>query len=329
MYRSMHVRFREDLVKGTVLRAATAALFAGLAWPACAATVINEGNSARSASAELPVAVGAGAGIFAKHGLDVRISDFQGGSKLFQAMTAGNIDIGVSAGPEMALVAKGAPVLAVCNVAPPVPFIGIAVAEDSPIREVSQLKGKRIGVSSEYSLTHWLADELARTQGWGPDGVTSVAIGNAPEGILAAMRTHQVDAVINATVFALDLEARKQGRLLQQVSKYEGNIAAGTIFATRRLIDSNPDAIRQFLAAWFDTIDFMRKNKAKAVEIESKITGYSTAVQAREYDLTFSMFSDGCTFDADSLANLKRSFLDLKILPAAPDMSKLYTDAFN
>jgi hypothetical protein len=41
------------------------------------------------------------------------------------------------------------------------------------------------------------------------------------------------------------------------------------------------------------------------------------------------MFSNDCTFDADSLANLKRSFIDLKVLTSEPDMSKLYTDAFN
>ncbi|HUZ72796.1 MAG TPA: ABC transporter substrate-binding protein [Stellaceae bacterium] len=311
-----------------VLNIFLAVLIIACGSPAFAATILNEGNSARTSSAELPVDVGVQAGIFAKHGLDVRISYFEGGSKLFQAMTAGSIDIGVSAGPEMALTAKGAPMLAVCNMAPPVSFIGIAVPEGSPIHTVAELKGKRIGVASAYSLTHWLALELARTQGWGPNGVTPISIGNAPSALIAAFRTHMVDAIITSTVFAFDLEAHHQGRLLVTASKFEGNLAAGTIFATNRVIAKDPDAIRRFLAAWFETIDFMRKNKAETVKIESKVTGYPVDVQGKEYDLTIGMFSNECTFDAESLANLKRSFIDLKLLSSPPDMSKLYTKAF-
>ena len=49
---------------------------------------------------------------------------------------------------------------------------------------------------------------------------------------------------------------------------------------------------------------------------------------AKDYDLTIGMFTKGCAFDAESIANLKRSFDDLKELPTSPDMSKLYTNAF-
>lgn len=315
-------------MRKTACRLALAAMIVGAGLPASALTTLNEGNSARTSSAELPVDVGVQRGIFAKHGLDVRISYFEGGSKLFQAMTAGALDIGVSAGPEIALIAKGAPVLAVCNMAPPVSFIGVAVPAGSPIHDVADLKGKRIGVASAFSLTHWLAQELARKEGWGPNGVDPVSIGNAPAAVLAAFRSHLVDAILTSTVFAFDLEAHHQGRLLIPASDFEGNLAAGTIFATRHLIATNPDAIRRFLAAWFDTIDFMRKNRAATVKIESAVTGYPEAVQGKEYDETIGMFSDGCTFDQESLANLKRSFIDLKLLAAPPDMSKLYTTAF-
>ena len=40
------------------------------------------------------------------------------------------------------------------------------------------------------------------------------------------------------------------------------------------------------------------------------------------------MFTDDCAFDAESLEVLKQSFVELKILPPAPDMSKLYTREF-
>jgi ABC-type nitrate/sulfonate/bicarbonate transport system substrate-binding protein len=199
---------------------------------------------------------------------------------------------------------------------------------DSPIHTVEELKGKKIGISSAGSLTDWLARELGDHEGWGPDGVTRVAIGNGAAAILAAFRTNAIDADIAVTSNIFNWEEKKQGRLLIPVSKYVGNIAAGTIYATQHLITTDPDALRGFLAAWLETIDYIGKHKAETVKIESEVTGYSESVMAKEYDLTQNMFSNDCKFDAASLANLKRAFVDQKLVETPPDMSTLYTEAF-
>ncbi len=299
-----------------------------LASVTAAAQTLNVGKADASAAHILPVNVAEQLGIFKKHGLDVKISDFTGGSKLVQAMSAGSIDIGVAAGPLMALAAKGAPILAVCDDAPPLFFIGIAVPWNSSIRSVDALKGKKIGISSAGSLTDWLASELARQRGWGPDGITEVAIGNSVSSIIAAFRTQTIDADIPVTSDIFEMEEKHEGRLLIPVSDYVGNVAAGTLFATKAVIGRNPEGVRRFIAAWLETIDFMRKNKAETVKIESAVTGFSPEVELRDYDATIRMFSTDCKFDAESLANLKRSFVDLKLLDAAPDMTKLYTEEF-
>ena len=46
------------------------------------------------------------------------------------------------------------------------------------------------------------------------------------------------------------------------------------------------------------------------------------------YDELMPMFTDDGHFDPKALAVLRRSFVEMKILPAEPDMSKLYTEAF-
>jgi ABC-type nitrate/sulfonate/bicarbonate transport system substrate-binding protein len=123
-------------------------------------------------------------------------------------------------------------------------------------------------------------------------------------------------------------EEKKEGRLLIPVSNYVGNIAAGTIYATQHLIATDPDALRGFLAAWLETIDFIAGHKTETVKIESEVTGYPENVMAKEYDITKNMFSRDCKFDAASIANLKRAFIDQKLVESPPDMSKLYTEAF-
>jgi len=72
----------------------------------------------------------------------------------------------------------------------------------------------------------------------------------------------------------------------------------------------------------------MRAHKAETVKIEASVTGFPDNVVAKDYDLTMDMFTKDCKFDAASIATLERSFADLKLLPTAPDMSTLYTNAF-
>jgi NitT/TauT family transport system substrate-binding protein len=289
---------------------------------------ISVGKADAASTSFLPVHVGDQVGIFKKHGLTLKISDFTGGSKLSQAIVAGSIDIGLGAGTEMAFVAKGAPMKAVCDGLSPIPFIGVAVPYDSPVKKLDQLKGKKIGISSAGSLTDWLAKQLNQHQGWGSDGATSVAIGNGAAAVLAAFQTNAIDADISVTSNVFNWEEKHQGRLVAPASDFVGNIAASTTYASQHFIDSNPDALKRFLAAWLETIDYLVAHKAETVKIESEVTHYSEAVMTKEYDITASKFSRDCKFDAEALTNLKRAFVDQKLVDTPPDMSALYTEAF-
>ena len=320
---------RRDVIHGAV-RAAFAFTLgsAVMSLPASAATMLTVGKAAPNADPIIPVNVGDQAGIFKKHGLDLKIVDFLGGSKMAQAMAAGSIDIGDGAGTEMALVAKGVPMLAICESTSTFPFLSIGVPSDSPVKSLKELKGKKMGISSPGSLTDWLARELASKEGWAPDDVTRVAIGNGAAGIVAAFREHLVDADIGTTSLFLDMQDKGTARLLARVSDYEGPAGSGALFASKHLIDTNPDAVRAFVAGWVETIDFIRTHKAETVKIESGVTGLPESVMSKEYDLTIGMFTKGCRFDAESLTTLKRTFADLKLLDTPPDMATLYTETY-
>jgi ABC-type nitrate/sulfonate/bicarbonate transport system substrate-binding protein len=306
--------------------AALAAFLFGL--PAQAAEKLPVGKAALTSSAVLPLDIGVKTGIFAKHNLDVEIVVFQGAAKMHQAMLAGSVDLGIGGGPEMALIAKGAPELAVCNVAPAFAFLGILVPADSPIRDVAALKGKKIAVAAVGGLAYWLTLELDRREGWGPQGMEIVEIGNNPASVVAALKTHAVDAAYTGTVLAFTMEEEGTGRLLIPASRYAGHVGGGVIYATQRLMAGNPDAIRRFLAGWRETIAYMRAHRDESVAIEREVTHASEAVQGKEFDLNLAAFSDDCRFDAETLANLKRSFADLKLTETPPDMASLYTEKF-
>lgn len=296
--------------------------------PAAAGTALLVGTSHQTADAELPASVGIELGIFEKHGLDVKITDFGGGSRMIQAMTAGSIGIGVGAGSEMALIAKGAPMLAVCEDASSLPYFSVGVPYASPVHSLEQLKGKKVGITAAGSLTAWLARELERHEGWGTDAINIVAIGGNPAAVAAALRTNLVDGNIGSTMEIEDMQAHQIARVLAPASSFIGRTAAGVIFASNDMMKQNPDTIRRYIAAYLETTRYISTHKAETVEIESRITHYPPSIVGEEYDVDQGMFTKDCRFDAESLASLERSFIELELLPAAPDMSKLYTAAY-
>src|SRR6267154_3708480 len=93
----------------------------------------------------VPLDVGMAAGIFAKQGLAIESVSFTGSARLQQGMAAQSIDIGLSSGPELAMVAKGAPVIAVGALVLS-PRMTITVRASGPIRKTGELRGKKIGV---------------------------------------------------------------------------------------------------------------------------------------------------------------------------------------
>jgi NitT/TauT family transport system substrate-binding protein len=314
---------------GSILPAAALALATMLAMPpAFADTALVVGKAAPNADPIIPVNVGDQLGIFKKHGLDLKIVDFLGGSKMAQAMAAGAIDIGDGAGTEMALVAKGVPMIGICESTTTFPFLAVGVPWDSPIKSLAELKGKKIGISSSGSLTDWLTRELSRKEGWGSDGVTSVAIGNGASGIIAAMRDHLIDADIGETGLFLNMEEKKTGHLLAPVTDFEGAAASGTLYASQHLIATDPAAIRTFIVAWLETMDYICAHREETAKIEAAVTGNPESVMLKDYDITKSMYTRDCKFDQESLATLRRTFVDLKLLDQPPDMSKLYTEAY-
>jgi NitT/TauT family transport system substrate-binding protein len=293
-----------------------------------AATTLSVGKAVANATPMEPVNLGHEFGIFQKQGLDLKISDFTGGSKLIQAMTAGSIDIGIADGTGMAFTAKGAPIMAICESEAKMYPTGVGVPWDSPVHTLDGLKGKRIGISSAGSFTDFLATQLAEERGWGPNGVTKVAIGNGIDAAISGFRTHVIDADLFPTADIFEMEEKQQGRLLAVAAEFLPPTAAGAIFATNQAIASRPEAIRAFIAGWLDTIQYMRAHKAQSVEALSKLTGLSAAAMGKDYDLVVPSLSSDCRFDNESLSNLQHMFVAQKFLDAAPDMSKLYTDAF-
>jgi len=295
--------------------------------PAPADDHIRVSNAAPASAFYAALYLGIDKGIFKKYQLDVEPIDIFGPAKSQEAMTAGSIDFELGSGSELVYVAKGVKELCIADIVGPPTLVDFVVRKDSPIKSVADLKGKTIGIISVGSLTEWLAHELARRQGWGTDGIKVQATGT-DAAMTAMLQTSQIDAAIVATSTSRILADKGEARPLLSGREIAPNFITHAIYASKVMIDTKPDAVKHFLAAWFETQTYMKTHKADGVAIIVKRLQIPESVAAAEYDSLMPYFSKDGKFSAAALKVLAQSFVDMGTLPAAPDMSKLYTEAF-
>ncbi len=312
-------------------RALTGCLFVALAAassaPANAVEKLRVAKVVPFAWTFTPLDIGIQTGIFAKHGLEIEASAMAGDAKLQQALTAGSVDIGLASGPGMAFMAKGVPAKGVAAMFGAPRNMAVMVAYDSPIKTVDDLKGAKLGCTTVGSLTHWIGDKINQVKGWGPSGITMVPIGGMPPA-RAAIRTKQIDGYIGALEVGYALEEAKEWRVITSATPFVDDFITHVIFARDEAIAKRPEVVRAFLQAWFETIVFMKANKAQTIAISAKVINVSEAVATRAYDEQIGFFNTDGTFDPKAVLGLKKSYLEMGLLKETPADDVLFTTKF-
>ena len=222
---------------------------------------------------------------------------------------------------------RSSPVKGIAAFADPPLTFALVVRNDDSIKSIEDLKGKRVGVSTVGSVTGWIVGEVSRQKGWGYEGIPLVAIGDDATRI-ASLKTKSVDGALVNLAAALNFVKRGEGRILLRFGDLLKDFHVHVIFATDKAIASKPDTLRRFLAGWFETVAFMRKDKAKTMEIAGEVMGTDPAITAEIYDGMMPMFNDDGHFKPKATAVLSRSFVDMKTLDKEPDMKTLVNESF-
>jgi NitT/TauT family transport system substrate-binding protein len=310
-----------------VSSAAAAILALALVAPASAAEKLRVGKAVAFAWTFTPLDVGIQMGIFAKHGIEVEASAFNGDAKLQQGLTSDSVDIGIGSGPGMAFMVKGVPAKAVGVMAGVPRNMAVMVGYDSPIKTVDDLKGKKLGVTTVGSLTDWIGKRIGTQKGWGPAGITTVPVGGMPPA-RAAIKTNQIDGYIGALEVGISLEEAKEWRVITSATPFVDHFITHVFFVREDVIAQRPQAVKAFLQGWQDTIAFMKANKVKTVEITSKVIQVAPSVIERAYDQQIGIFSDDLSFDPRAVAVLKESFIEMGLLKDIPEDKAMFTTQF-
>ena len=164
------------------------------------------------------------------------------------------------------------------------------------IKDVQQLKGKRIGVATIKGADQLNAEELLQAKGFNPNQLQAVAIGDGPLR-MQALISGAVDAICVAPPH--DLMLKRMGYPALAGPPEVGLPVAG-MFASDRLVRENPQLIRRTMKTLLRAHHFILDNKAESVQILLKWLPQPTDIAEHAYETEMKTLSkDGQMTDAE------------------------------
>ena len=267
-------------------------------------------------------------GTFQQNGLAVTVSEITQ-AKMIQAMIGGSVDIALASGATLAFAAKGAPLTGVAALSGPPSILVLVVAPHSPIASLDQLRHRTVAVSNLGSLTDWAVSQVALHEHWPASDIKRVSVGDTGARI-ATLRTGAADAAVVDIAAAFNLEERGEGKILVNFGDLITQFQNQIVYASNTLIKNNPDAVRAFVRAWFQTIGYARAHRDETIAFAQKQLGVTPVVATRVYATLMpgKFFSHDGRFDPATLKAMSESFVDMKLLKGDVDLAEYVTDRF-
>jgi ABC-type nitrate/sulfonate/bicarbonate transport system substrate-binding protein len=91
---------------------------------------------------------------------------------------------------------------------------------------------------------------------------------------------------------------------------------------------NDPDGLRRFLAAWFETVAFMNANKGEAIRLSEKVTQLPPDIAEKVYRIEMPMYFTDGHFNPAGVEAVKHALVETGQMSAMPDDSTLYTERF-
>jgi NitT/TauT family transport system substrate-binding protein len=214
------------------------------------------------------------AGIFKKYNIEPEFIYIAGGPPSLQALIAGDVSISfTAAGATVAANLQGSDVVLLGASIDALPFELWSLAH---IKEPSQLKGTRLGVSRIGATTDFVARYLLKKWNLHPDkDVAIFQTGSGPQ-VFAALKGGSVQSgVLSTGPETLNAEAAGYSRLAD-VSASGLVYPFGPFAARQSFLKSRPELVARFMKAYVEGIYRFKTDKAAALAVLEKYTKQKT-----------------------------------------------------
>jgi NitT/TauT family transport system substrate-binding protein len=274
----------------------------------------------------LPYLVMKEKGLDKKYGLELITTEFPGGDPVVAAVAAGKLDLGIG-GSISVLTAAGdglipdklVPVASINLVDPEHPFIGVVVSHS--INGWKDLEGKQIAINAVNSPN--MAGIKGRLQLEGVKDYKLPILSFANMGLAVAGGT--VDAATLVEPYLTQSLLRNDGKFLDWIvggPPFE-KMQMTMLYFNGNLYRSNPQAVKAFLRAYVEALEWIGNNPAESRAIIGKMMNLSNEVTQKMRLMNFSL--DGRN-NPELLESMQPVLISVGMLKAPIPAGRLYDE---
>lgn len=199
-----------------------------------------------------PLFIGIEKGFFKEENIDAQPKWFEAAQPIAVATAAGSVDVGatgitaslynmVAGGQKLVIVAdKGREQQGYSSSA-------LLVPNDSSLKSIEELKGKKIGITQTGSTYHYMAGRILEKHGLTLQDVELVPL-NSIKGLMEALKSKQVDAVLLNEPNITTVVQEGYGKVVAQVGDEIEYQTSGIFFSPK--LAENKDVAERFLKAY-------------------------------------------------------------------------------
>jgi len=294
----------------------------------------------KSALYYLPLTITERLGYFKDEGLNVRVSDFAGGTRSLEAVVGGSADV-VSGSYEHTINMQSKKInfqAFVLSGAAPQISIGIATAKAAGYKGPRDLKGLKVGVSAPGSSTNMVANYFIAKGGLKPSDISVIGIG-AGSNVIAAVDQGRVDVVSQTDPAVTILEKEGKIKVIAETRTPEGTeklfggpMPAASLYAPIEFVKKNPNTVQALTNAMVRALIWMQEASPQQI-LETVPEEYllgNKAMYLFAFNNVKTAFSkDGLFSEAGAKTTLKvLASFNPAIKPEAINLSETYTNEF-
>jgi NitT/TauT family transport system substrate-binding protein len=274
-------------------------------------------------------------GIFAKNGVDVELKYFDNYLDSLIALSTGNVTANSQTLNDtlISISAPGASKQTIVLVNDNSTGNDQIIARDG-INSLADLKGKTVAVE-QGTVDHFLLLLALQKAGLKGSDINLKALPTADAA--AAFKAGQVDAVGAFAPFTTTALERPGSKALTTSKEFPGAIPDHLVFASS-FVAAHPTEVQAVVKSWFDTLAWIKDNKAAAIDIMSKKAGVSTAdyetydagttIFTREQNMSaFAAGSTAANLDYEA-GQISDFLVATGLAPAKPSLDGLFEPKF-
>jgi NitT/TauT family transport system substrate-binding protein len=261
-------------------------------------------------------------GIFEKHGLDVTLTQAQGGAAIVPAVQSGQMEFGFSnvtsliigrdAGLPLKLVATGPQSTGV----PDADAAGVLVLEDSPIQSIEDVQGQRVAVNTLNNIMDSTVSEGVTQAGGDPDQVEFVEM--AFPDMLAQLESGNVDAMAASEPFVTIAKQAGARVVYGQFAEPVEDLSIAGYFTTDQLIAEDPELVEKFTGAMKESQQYATDHPEEAKAI---LPTYTSLEEDVIQEMNMPLFPQ--LHDIASLERIAEISLENELIQEIPDTGDL------